>query len=84
MAGRLKPGNLWQMTVHGRLSSHSSLTSLKIGGFAGHIQGHDAPPFSYSLLGLFAGVDRERLHQLQLDLAGLGRFSAKVLPRSSS
>ncbi len=31
-------GDLWQMTVHGQLSSHSSLTSLKIGGFAGHIQ----------------------------------------------
>jgi hypothetical protein len=60
------------------------LTSLKIGGFAGDILGHAAPPFIYGLLGTVAGVDRERLHQLRLDLAGLGRFSANVLPRSSS
>ena len=85
-AAGLETGNSWQITIPRRpeQSSHSSLTSLKIGGFAGHILGHDAPPFSYGLLGTFAGVDRERLHQLRLDLAGLAQFSAKVLPRSSS
>jgi hypothetical protein len=85
-AAGLETGDSWQITIPRRSeqSSHSSLTSLKIDGFAGHIQGHDAPPFSYGLLGTFAGADRERLHQLRLDLAGLGRFSAKVLPRSSS
>ena len=85
-AAGLETGDSWQITIPRRSeqSSHSSLTSLKIGGFAGHIQGHDAPPFSYSLLGPLAGVDRERLHQLRLDLAGLARFSTKVLPRSSS
>ena len=85
-AAGLETGDSWQITIPRRSeqSSHSSLTSLKIGGFAGHILGHDAPPFSYSLLGPLAGVDRERLHQLRLDLAGLARFSAKVLPRSSS
>ena len=73
------------MTIYPRFEqvSHLSLTSLKIGGFAGHIQEHDAP-LSSGLLGPFAGVDRERLHQLRLDLAGLARFPAKVLPRSSS
>ena len=37
--------------------SHLSLTSLKIGGFAGHIQEHDAPLSFFGLLVLF-GVDR--------------------------
>ncbi len=75
---------LWPARLSHEQSSHSSLTSLKIGGFAGHIQAHDVPPFSYRLLGSIAGVDRERLHQLWLDLAGLARFPAKVLPRSGS
>ena len=52
-AAGLETGNSWQITIPRRpeQSSHSSLTSLKIGGFAGHILGHDAPPFSYGLLG---------------------------------
>ncbi len=82
-AAGLETGDSWQITIPRwpEQSSHSRLTSLKIGGFAGHILGHDAPPFSYGLLGTLAGIDRERLHQLRLDLAGLGRFSTKVLPR---
>jgi hypothetical protein len=46
-----------QMTIPrltGEQGSHSRLTSLKIGGFAGHILAHDGPLFNYAL-GVTAG-----------------------------
>ena len=63
--GGSETGDSWQMTIPrltGEQGSHSSLTSLKIGGFAGHILAHDGPLFNYGLLGAVAGFGRERLH----------------------